>query len=146
MTRSLILNGCIGGEFEVDWDGYFSWGDASLLVYSITSRSSFEAVERVAERMSFVVATDNLVLALAGNKCDLEERRQVGNDEGEALAKRMGAAFFETSAKTNENIFEEFEYLARRILRYGAGGSAAAEGGVRLVRTGALQSAGGDCA
>lgn len=54
---------------------------------------------------------------LIGNKCDWEARRVVPKDKGEALARSQNVLFLETSAKTNYNIDEAFEKLARLILK-----------------------------
>ena len=43
-------------------------------------------------------------LLLIGNKCDLEERREVPKEEGEQLAQSQDVPFLETSAKTGYNI------------------------------------------
>ena len=40
----------------------------------------------------------------SGNKCDLEDKRQVSKEEGENLAKERGFPFFETSGKTGQHI------------------------------------------
>lgn len=52
-----------------------------------------------------------------GNKCDWEARRVVPKDRGAALAHNQAIPFLETSAKTNYNIDEAFEMLAKQILR-----------------------------
>lgn len=54
---------------------------------------------------------------MVGNKCDWEARRVVPKDRGAALAHNQGIPFLETSAKTNYNIDEAFEQLAKQILR-----------------------------
>ena len=45
-------------------------------------------------------------LLLIGNKCDLEERREVPKEDGEQFAQSQGIPFLETSAKTGYNICE----------------------------------------
>lgn len=45
-----------------------------------------------------------MVIMLIGNKCDLDQRRQVSTDEGERFAKDNGLIFLETSAKTAFNV------------------------------------------
>jgi len=46
-----------------------------------------------------------------GNKCDLEEEREVTRKRGEMMAEDMyGAAFFEVSAKTGVNTDEVCPY------------------------------------
>lgn len=54
---------------------------------------------------------------MIGNKCDWEARRVIPKDRGETLAHSQNVQFLETSAKTNYNIDEAFEKLARLILK-----------------------------
>lgn len=54
---------------------------------------------------------------LIGNKCDWEGRRVVAKEKGDGLARSQNIPFLETSAKTNYNIEEAFEKLARLILK-----------------------------
>lgn len=55
-------------------------------------------------------AKQNMVLILVGNKNDRENERQVSKEEGLSYMKKNGIAlFFETSAKTGENIEIVFE-------------------------------------
>ena len=59
---------------------------------------------------------DHCICVLCGNKCDLSDKRQVSNDEGMACAKSFSCPFFETSAKTGENVQEAFLALVHRCL------------------------------
>merc|ERR1739846_296586 len=52
---------------------------------------------------------------LIGNKSDLEARRDVKREEGEAFAREHGLIFMETSAKTAANVEEAFINTAREI-------------------------------
>lgn len=45
-----------------------------------------------------------MVIMLIGNKCDLDQRRQVSTEEGERFARDNGLIFLETSAKTAYNV------------------------------------------
>ncbi len=49
-------------------------------------------------------SNQNIVIMLIGNKSDLENKRAVSKEEGEAFAKQHGITFLETSAKTAENV------------------------------------------
>ena len=55
-------------------------------------------------------------MILIGNKKDLEDKRQVSYEEGEAFAKENGLMFLETSAKTAYNVVESFNLSAECIL------------------------------
>ena len=43
-------------------------------------------------------------MILVGNKCDLEDERVVGKDQGQQLARDFNCAFLETSAKSKINV------------------------------------------
>ena len=45
-------------------------------------------------------------MILVGNKCDLEDERVVGKDQGQNLARTFNCAFLETSAKAKINVNE----------------------------------------
>lgn len=51
-----------------------------------------------------------------GNKCDLEENRAVTREEAEQFAFENDAPYFETSAKTGENVQRVFETLINKII------------------------------
>ena len=51
-----------------------------------------------------------------GNKCDLEDNREVTTEEGRALAESYGIDFLETSAKDTININDSFVKMAKGII------------------------------
>jgi Ras-related protein Rab-5C len=64
-------------------------------------------------------ANENIIIALAGNKLDLvtekPESRAIPTAEAEAYAKEAGLLFFETSAKTAENVSHLFTAIAKKL-------------------------------
>lgn len=75
-----------------------------VLVYSVTSKSSFDTVKIINDKILNALGADSVPRVLVGNKKDLIYDRQVSAEDGLELAKSWGCAFFETSAKHNENI------------------------------------------
>ena len=86
-----------------------------ILVYDVTSRESFESVERswLKEAMEYFPEND-VIMMLVGNKIDLENR-SVSTEEGERMARNHGMMFIETSAKTRIGVQEAFEELVNKV-------------------------------
>eukprot|EP00828_Plagiopyla_frontata_P013700 TRINITY_DN181_c0_g1_i5.p4 TRINITY_DN181_c0_g1~~TRINITY_DN181_c0_g1_i5.p4 ORF type:complete len:109 (+),score=22.31 TRINITY_DN181_c0_g1_i5:398-724(+) len=57
-----------------------------------------------------------MLLVLVGNKSDLNSTREISYEQGQDLAEQNGLKFFESSAKTGENVKEIFHTLAEQIL------------------------------
>lgn len=57
---------------------YMRTGEGFLLVYSITSRNSFEEISTFYQQILRVKDMDQFPVIIVANKCDLEYERQVG--------------------------------------------------------------------
>lgn len=79
-------------------------GQGFILVYSITAQSTFNDLQDLREQILRVKDTDDVPMVLVGNKCDLEDERVVGKDQGVNLARQFNCAFMETSAKARINV------------------------------------------
>lgn len=86
-----------------------------LLVYSVTSRQSFELIEIIRDKILNSIGSDNIQMVLIGNKSDLNYQRQVEYDEGLKLAQKFNCKFLESSVKDNININSAFESLIDQI-------------------------------
>ena len=54
-------------------------------------------------------------ILLVGNKADENSEREVSREEGSALAHQFGCHFYETSAKTVQNIERPFIHLIQSL-------------------------------
>ena len=72
-----------------------------FIIYDLSDNNSFANLE---SWINFIkqVNTDESLLILCGNKCDLQ--RRITYKEGYELAQKNNMLFFETSAKTGENV------------------------------------------
>ena len=103
-------------QFKRVRQSYLANSEAGILVYDVTNRSSFENIDKNWYR-EIKKASPDIVLILVGNKIDLESKRVVSRDEGEALAQNLTLTYVETSAKTGENIDDAFKMLALQIIK-----------------------------
>jgi len=106
---------------------YYRGAAAAIVVYDLTNRQSFVRAKSWVKELQRQ-GKDNVVIALAGNKLDLEENRQVESEEAKLYAEENNIFFIETSAKTNHNVSEVFRMIAKRLPS-----TAQAKQGVQLV-------------
>jgi len=105
-------------EYSAMREQYMRSGEGFLLVYSITSRNSFEEISTFYQQILRVKDKDFFPILLVANKCDLEVERQVSTHEGRELAKQFNSRLIETSAKQRINVDESFYNLVREIRRF----------------------------
>ncbi|KAG8854016.1 Ras GTPase [Tulasnella sp. 330] len=105
-------------EYGAMREQYMRTGEGFLLVYSITSRNSFEEISTFHQQILRVKDRDAFPVIVVANKCDLEYERQVGMNEGRDLAKHFNCNFLETSAKQRINVDEAFSQLVREIRKF----------------------------
>lgn len=86
-----------------------------IIVYDVTNHNSFEKVGEWIEEVRRYVPT--VPLMIIGNKCDMEDKRQVSTEEGRELAAKYNLIFLETSAKNNTNIENTFTDLSRLLMK-----------------------------
>ncbi|XP_023345639.1 ras-like protein 3 [Eurytemora carolleeae] len=103
-------------QFTAMRDLYMKNGQGFVLVYSITAQSTFNDLQDLREQILRVKDTDDVPLVLVGNKCDLEDERVVGKDQGMNLARSFSnCRFMETSAKAKIGVQDIFFDLVRQI-------------------------------
>merc|ERR1712072_198681 len=105
-------------EYSAMREQYMRTGEGFLLVYSITSRQSFEEILTFQQQILRVKDKDYFPMIVVGNKCDLEGEREVLTEEGQNLARQFGCKFIETSAKSRLNVEKAFYDLVREIRRF----------------------------
>ena len=94
---------------------YYKNCACALIVYDISNRESFDNVKTWIDDCK-VQCPKTVYMILVGNKCDLD-KREITYDEGQELANGFEIDFFETSAKTGQNVEELFTHTAEDILR-----------------------------
>jgi len=93
---------------------YYRGAAAAIVVYDITSQESFHRAKSWVKELQRQGSPD-VVIALAGNKIDRDEEREVGAADAKQYADDNSLYFIETSAKTNVNVRELFLAIARQL-------------------------------
>lgn len=91
---------------------YYHNAQIAIIVYSVLDRESFDGVDTWNNSLKNNASAD-IVKFLVGNKVDLENDRQVSNEEGNEKARAIGAEFYEVSAKTGFGIEDLFGLIPR---------------------------------
>ena len=89
-----------------------------ILVFAINDKISFEYLKNTVEQIK-KNRMWGLPVIVVGNKCDLQNEREISKQEGEEFANSIGANYIESSALTDENgncknIFQE---CANKIIK-----------------------------
>lgn len=122
-TCKISLFDTAGMEEHSAMEGsYFRGLHGFFLVYSVANWQSFERIEYWRDQIE-LFAVDGVQLVLIGNKSDLPKKeRVVEGYEGKKLSAKLQIPFFETSAKSNENVIECMSELASRVINSGIPG------------------------
>lgn len=115
-----ILDTAGQDDFAPMRTSYMRQGKGFIIVYAIDDRASFEEAEVFHHDLTRTKGTQNVPVVLCGNKCDLEDKRVVSKTEGEELAAKLNADFYETSALANINIENAFTTLVKKIRQQNA--------------------------
>ena len=94
---------------------YYPNTETFLIIYDITQLESFEEIEEWIDEIQQYGKKDS-VFILVGNKVDLESERKISLEEGQRKASKFNFEFFETSAKTGQNINKIFNFLGKNII------------------------------
>jgi GTPase SAR1 family protein len=95
---------------------YYRGASAAVVVFDVTNRDSFEGAKSWVKELQRR-GDPNVVIALAGNKADMKERRAVEADEAKDYAKENNLIYMDTSAKTNLNVKEIFAAIGESVKR-----------------------------
>jgi Ras-related protein Rab-1A len=95
---------------------YYRGTQAAIICFDLTNKNSFNSIERwYSDFSQFYNPIFEKIVILVGNKSDLIEDRVVSHEEIENLCRLNRFEYYETSAKTGENIESLFDDLAKRL-------------------------------
>ena len=93
---------------------YYKGAKGAFIVYDITRKETFDDVDKWRNEL-ISSCNQEITVMLIGNKCDLEDQREILKEQGEEKAKSFGFSFLETSALSGENLEKGFQMLIEEI-------------------------------
>lgn len=83
----------------------------------MTDENSLKELLALREQVLRIKDSENVPMVLIGNKCDLDEDRELSIDDGIQVSQQWGMVpFYETSAMYKTNIDEAFVDVVRQIM------------------------------
>ena len=104
-------------RFKSITKSFFSNTTGVVFVYDITKRDSFSGPSGLKNWIKDAEEYGKFDRIICGNKIDLGNKRQVKCDEAKEFSMKKKLEYFETSAKTGENINEVFDKLVDLIIK-----------------------------
>ena len=89
----------------------------AVIVYDITDIDSFHRMKEWMKELRAQLG-DKVPIVVVGNKCDLENNRQVKVEIAEAEARNFGGVHFSASARSGQGVKEVFRSLTERKYCY----------------------------
>lgn len=89
--------------------------EAAIVMYDVNNSYSYRRVQEMIGKLK--VNYPNMVIALVGNKADLEEERFIDADIASRYANANGLLFMEASGAHHMNVDEMFFAIAKQILK-----------------------------
>ena len=103
-------------RYKAITSAYYKGAKGAFIVYDITRKQSFDSVEKWVNDVT-AVADKKITIILIGNKCDLEDQRQITKEQGEEKANKLEIAFLETSAYSGENLDKAFDKMMNEVYK-----------------------------
>ncbi|CAE7203048.1 RABE1A [Symbiodinium pilosum] len=103
-------------RFRTITPAYYRAAMGVVICYDITDKASFEHIDYWLQQLE-QHGDEGVQRVLVGNKSDLSENRKVTREEGEKLAAQYSMKFFETSAKTGQEVDEAFLSIADEVVK-----------------------------
>ncbi len=95
---------------------YYKNADGILLIFDLSNKETFDMINKWMYHIKSNIISENILIVLVGNKCDVE-RREVTTEDVKMLAYDYNIKYFETSALHNIGIDEVFMYITEEVLK-----------------------------
>ena len=97
---------------------YYQDAEAAIVVYDVTFRGSFDSARNWVRELKESATVHDILVALVGNKSDLQDKIEVSTQNGMEFKQEIGADVFrETSAKDNVGINDLFREIGVKLYK-----------------------------
>ena len=106
-----------GGQEMFDYirPFYYKGASGAIIVFDVTRKKTYDHLERWFTDL-YKNCGREIPVILVANKIDLADERVISTAEGESYALQKDVSFYETSAKTGQNVVDVMAELANLIL------------------------------
>eukprot|EP01015_Nassula_variabilis_P027187 TRINITY_DN552_c0_g1_i12.p2 TRINITY_DN552_c0_g1~~TRINITY_DN552_c0_g1_i12.p2 ORF type:complete len:252 (+),score=36.36 TRINITY_DN552_c0_g1_i12:103-858(+) len=101
-------------RFKTITRAYYKGALGALIVFDLTKYQTFENLRNWIDEFYEYGCQDGII-SIVGNKMDLEEQREVPQDQAVRFAQECNCPYFETSALSNMNVNEVFKQLVEEL-------------------------------
>ena len=102
-------------RFKTITSAYYRGADGVIIVYDITDKNSFSHIKDWIDEVGKYTDNDPIKIII-GNKCDLNNERQVNENDIKIMSEQTGLNIIETSAKNSVKINEVMETLTKMLI------------------------------
>lgn len=106
-----IRDTCGQEQYNAIWNQYYKMADGILLVFDISNRDSFDKIKNFYVKNIKEKCKPEIPIILLGNKTDLEDKREVSQEEAIDLSTNEEFIYKESSCVENENVIDSFETI-----------------------------------
>jgi len=106
-----IRDTCGQERFDSINEQYYKSADGVLLVFDIANKTSFDKIKKYYIAKIKEKCKIGIPIILLGNKTDLEDKREVSQEEAIDLSVNEEYIYKETSCIKNENVADAFETI-----------------------------------
>ena len=105
-------------RFKALTKGFFRNAEGIMIVYDVTNQETFDSLKNWIQSIKDNMGNDfmeRVPIVIIGNKIDSDER-EVKTEDAESFCKQQNYPYFETSAKTGDNIDSTVRFLVKKVI------------------------------
>ena len=105
-------------KFQSLTKGFFRNAQGIMIVFDVSNIETYDNIKYWSQSIKTHMGSEieKIPVIIIGNKMDLKERK-INKNDAEAYCTELGYPYFETSAKTGENVDNTIKYLVVQVLK-----------------------------